>query len=151
MDTRQMVTELEAEIALLQQVRSLLAGAGGANLPRVAGAAPATRRGGRRPLSIEARERIAAAQRARWAKSKRAAKRAAKKAAKSTAKSSAKAASRPAAKKTAKRAAKKAGRKPAVKSTGRRTAAKKAPAKRVARKAAKSPAPPAAVETGQSS
>jgi len=133
MDTRQMLTELEAEIALLQQVRELLAGAGSATTGRVPATAPALRGGGRRPLSSEARERIAAAQRARWAKSKRAAKRAAKKAAKSSANSAAKSTGRGAAKKAAKKSARrgrKAAKKSAVKRVGRRSTAKKAPAKR---------------------
>ncbi len=162
MDTRQMVTELEAEIALLQQVRELLAGASSASrataTERAPATAPAVRSGkGRRPLSTEARERIAAAQRARWAKSKRAAKRAAKKAAKGSAKSAAKstgrAAAKKAAKKSAKRVVKKAAKKSAARKAVRKTAAKKAPAKRAMKKAARAAAPvtTTAAPAGQSS
>lgn len=144
MDTRQMLTELEAEIALLQQVRELLAGAGSATTGMAPATTPAVRGGGRRPLSTEARERIAAAQRARWAKSKRAAKRAAKKAAKSSANSATKRTGRGAAKKAAKKSVKRAGRKAAkksaVKRAGRKSAAKKAPAKRAMNRGARAAA-----------
>jgi len=60
MDTKQILTELDKEIALLTQIRALLTGTKSA--PK------------RRPLSAEARKRIADAQRKRWAKAKKAAK-----------------------------------------------------------------------------
>jgi topoisomerase IA-like protein len=70
MDITQLLASIESEIATLQQVRALLAGQDGRVLP---GRKP----GKKRVLSAEARERIAAAQRKRWAKQKRAAKKAA--------------------------------------------------------------------------
>ena len=75
MTTKEMVATLDAEIARLRQVQELLAGAARgservqAKVRLVPGAA--TTEGGtvakKRTLSPEARERIAAAQRARWA------------------------------------------------------------------------------------
>lgn len=70
MDTTSLLSSIESEISTLQQVRSLLAGQDG--LVR-RGPKP----GKKRTMSAEARERIAAAQRKRWAKQKRAAKKAA--------------------------------------------------------------------------
>jgi hypothetical protein len=77
MDTDNIVSEIDAEISRLHQVRALLTGTStsakrkpgrpaGASLPKKTQAV--------RTLSAEAREKIAAAQRARWAKSKKAAK-----------------------------------------------------------------------------
>jgi hypothetical protein len=64
-----MVEALDAEIARLEEARSLLAGA-----HTKAGAAK--RRGwgvsGKRTMSVDGRARIAAAQKKRWAKAKRA-------------------------------------------------------------------------------
>ncbi|MGB6130462.1 MAG: hypothetical protein WBG54_01685 [Acidobacteriaceae bacterium] len=62
METAEIVREIDAEIARLQEVRALLSGSASAG--RVA------RRPGKRVLSPEARARIAAAQRKRWAKQK---------------------------------------------------------------------------------
>jgi hypothetical protein len=62
------IAAVDEEIARLQQVRSILAGGGGFPGPFK------KRRGGKRTLSAEARERIAAAQRKRWAAQKKAAK-----------------------------------------------------------------------------
>lgn len=64
-----LVSSVDSEIAILQQVRALLAGQDG-HLRR--GRKP----GKKRTMSAEGRARIAAAQRARWAKQKRAAKKA---------------------------------------------------------------------------
>jgi hypothetical protein len=77
MDTNNIVSEIDAEISRLHQVRALLTGTSttakrkpgrpaGAGLPKKTKAV--------RTLSAEAREKIAAAQRARWAKSRKAAK-----------------------------------------------------------------------------
>jgi hypothetical protein len=64
MELNGIIAEIDREIATLLQIKSLL----GAEGPRVL-----RRSGGRkRTLSAEARERIAAAQRKRWAKQKRA-------------------------------------------------------------------------------
>lgn len=79
MDTPHLITELNAEIERLRQVRALLAGGGdGAGIRR--GRRPATsfayganRPRKRRVLSAAARAKIAAAQRKRWAKQKAAA------------------------------------------------------------------------------
>jgi len=62
MDTAQLISEIDAEISRLRQARALLAG--GHTINR------AKPRGGKRTLSAEARARIAAAQRKRWAKQK---------------------------------------------------------------------------------
>jgi hypothetical protein len=90
MDTRDIVSEIDAEIARLQQARDLLLGIDTTprkrGRPAKATAPKATsfnpegftkKAPKRRTLSAAARERIAAAQRTRWAKSKAAAKEAA--------------------------------------------------------------------------
>lgn len=66
MDTAQLISEVDSEISRLQQVRALLAGERSVNRAKP--------RGRRRTLSAEARAKIAAAQRKRWAKQKAAAK-----------------------------------------------------------------------------
>jgi hypothetical protein len=74
MDTSQLIAEIDAEIERLQQVKVLLTGS---TVKRSAGpskASAAAAPGKKRRLSPEARERIAAAQRRRWATVKRAAK-----------------------------------------------------------------------------
>jgi hypothetical protein len=67
MDNKSMVTAIDDEIARLKQVRSLL---GGGGFP---GPFKAKKRA-KRFMSTEARARIAAAQRKRWAAQKKAAK-----------------------------------------------------------------------------
>jgi hypothetical protein len=86
MDTEAIIAALDTEIARLKEVKALLAASNGNSLmgvpkrgpgrPKKAAsvAAPKERRG----ISPEARERIAAAQKARWAKVRKAAKKAAK-------------------------------------------------------------------------
>jgi hypothetical protein len=73
MEINTILAAIEAEIQRLQQARTLLAGDTGAKRgpgrPKGSAAGPKKRR-----LSPEARAKIAAAQRARWAKAKRAAK-----------------------------------------------------------------------------
>jgi len=71
MTTSEILSAIDSEIATLQQVRSLLAGAGprGVSAPFF-GSKPRKKR----IMSAEARERIAAAQRKRWAAQKKAAK-----------------------------------------------------------------------------
>lgn len=64
---------IDAEIAKLQQVRSLLSKTTGAD-GLVAKAASAPKKRAKRNLSPEARKRIADAQRKRWAAQKKAAK-----------------------------------------------------------------------------
>jgi hypothetical protein len=77
MNTNEILSQIDAEIARLQQVKSILSGATttkakrGPNKARVAPTPITTKR---RKISPEGRARIAAAQKARWAKSKKAAK-----------------------------------------------------------------------------
>jgi hypothetical protein len=88
MATKEMIEALDAEIARLQMARKLLLNGGVVAAPApvpikkaksaIAKHAAAEAPAGRRVLSEEARERIAAAQRKRWAAAKKAAKRAAK-------------------------------------------------------------------------
>ena len=80
MNIRDIVLEIDDEIIKLQQVKALLAGTSTTEMRKPGQAANASLAGKartKRTLSAEARERIAAAQRARWAKSKKAAKKAA--------------------------------------------------------------------------
>ena len=75
METRQILDEIEAEIARLTQVRNLLAGREGGTSFRYGtnrAANGISRK--KRVLSAEARARIAAAQKKRWAAQKKAAK-----------------------------------------------------------------------------
>ena len=58
MNTQEIVEAIEAQIQRLQRAKELISGTA------------TTRRAGRGPMSAEGRERIAAAQRARWAKSR---------------------------------------------------------------------------------
>ena len=83
MDTNHIVLEIDAEISRLQQARGLLAGANSAGKPKQRASASASPRNKKpvRTLSAAARARISAAQKARWAKSKRAAKKEARNAA----------------------------------------------------------------------
>jgi hypothetical protein len=81
MNIQDIVVEIDAEISKLQQVKALLSGISNTEMwkpGRPANASLAGKARTRRMLSAEARERIAAAQRARWAKSKKAAKKAAR-------------------------------------------------------------------------
>jgi hypothetical protein len=70
------LASLDEEIARLQQVRALLGAGGDAGIERNAARSVVTNGIGKRKrvMSAEARARIAAAQRARWAKQKKAAK-----------------------------------------------------------------------------
>lgn len=67
MDTQSIIAAVDQEIARLQQVRAILSGGGG-------GVPSPFRLRRKRVLSPEARAKIAAAQRKRWAAQKRAAK-----------------------------------------------------------------------------
>ena len=79
MDYQSIVSALDAEIARLQEVRALLVKNGKVDrIIRRSGAQKVTAtEPKKRVLSAEARAKIAAAQKKRWAKSKRAAKKAA--------------------------------------------------------------------------
>lgn len=71
MNTPDLIAEIDAEIARLEEVRKLLtAGAGTAGKQRRAGKRPV--KAAKRHLSPEARERIRQAQIKRWAKAKKA-------------------------------------------------------------------------------
>jgi hypothetical protein len=74
METSKIVAELDAEIARLQEVRALLVGGGLVGNGRRGRKAGARKK---RVLSAEARAKISAAQKKRWAKQKKAAKKAA--------------------------------------------------------------------------
>jgi hypothetical protein len=63
MDTARLLEEVENEISRLQQVATLLRGGDTKHSPK---------RRGRKPMSAEARAKIAAAQKKRWAKAKKA-------------------------------------------------------------------------------
>ena len=65
------LNEIDAEIARLQEVKKLLSSAGAASGNK---SATAARKRSKRKLSPDARERIAAAQRKRWAAQKKSAK-----------------------------------------------------------------------------
>ena len=82
MDRNNIVLEIDAEISRLQQARALLAGTN-AGKPKPRASASASLRNNKpvRTLSDAARAKISAAQKARWAKSKRAAKKEARNAA----------------------------------------------------------------------
>lgn len=75
MDTQKIVAEIDAEIFRLQQVKALLTGTKTAENRKSRRNSMAGSSRKKRNLSAEARERIAAAQRARWAESKKALKR----------------------------------------------------------------------------
>jgi hypothetical protein len=68
MSISDVIAEIDSEIARLQQARHLLSGAVSKRGP---GRPAATSTATRRPLSAAARAKIAAAQRARWAKHKK--------------------------------------------------------------------------------
>jgi hypothetical protein len=70
MNREQIIAALDEEIIRLQQVRTLLQSATGS---RLISAGVATKPVRKRILSAEARQRIAAAQKRRWAKQKAAA------------------------------------------------------------------------------
>jgi hypothetical protein len=79
MDTTEIIAQLDSEIARLEQVKSLLSGTAattttGAKRGRKPKNAPTPITTKRRTLSPEARARIVAAQKARWAKVRKAAK-----------------------------------------------------------------------------
>jgi hypothetical protein len=69
METESILAQIDAEIGRLQQVRAILNGTGTNGRKNRIAAKSAPKK---RQLSPEARARIAAAQRARWAKAKKA-------------------------------------------------------------------------------
>jgi hypothetical protein len=138
MNIQDIFAEIDAEISKLQKVKALLSGTSTAEnrKPHHPGHAKT-----RRTLSTEARERIAAAQRARWAKSKKAAAKAARiNAGASTAKKATTAGLR--ARKTKKRTLSAGARaKIAAAQKARWTKVRKAAKKAASAKAANKPAP----------
>jgi len=74
MDTRSLIAAIDAEISRLQQVKSLLSGTARTQNIKVPAAASASKPTIRRKMSAAARAKIAAAQRARWAKFRKSAK-----------------------------------------------------------------------------
>jgi hypothetical protein len=73
MDTKHILSQIDAEIATLQQARALLTGTGKKQAGRPKSVAPSTVQP-KRTMSPEARARIAEAQKKRWAAAKKAAK-----------------------------------------------------------------------------
>jgi len=69
MSREQILAAIDEEISKLQQVRKLLQGSGSSKL--VSGFSKSGKPRVKRVLSAEARQRIAAAQKRRWAKQKR--------------------------------------------------------------------------------
>jgi hypothetical protein len=74
MDTRSLIAAIDAEISRLQQVKSLLSGTARTRNIKLPAAAKSSKPTKRRKLSVAARAKIAAAQRARWAKFRKSAK-----------------------------------------------------------------------------
>jgi len=78
MDTKEIIAQIDTEIARLQQVKGILSASttNTAKLgrPKKAGIKVAALKTAKRTLSTEARAKIAAAQKARWAKAKKTAK-----------------------------------------------------------------------------
>ncbi len=74
MNTKEILDHINSEIARLQQVKSLLQGSSNGSTRGSAasanGSSPKVK--GKRVLSVEARKKIAAAQRKRWAKARKA-------------------------------------------------------------------------------
>jgi hypothetical protein len=77
MDTKEIIAQIDSEIARLQEARSILSNTTGTKAkrgPNKARLAIVPVISPKRTMSAEGRARIAAAQKARWAKAKRAAK-----------------------------------------------------------------------------
>ena len=68
METQDILAQIDAEIGRLQQVRAILTGTAKNGRKNKIAAKSAPKK---RPLSPEARARIAAAQKARWAKARK--------------------------------------------------------------------------------
>ncbi len=74
MDTRSLIAAIDAEISRLQQVKALLSGPARTQHTNPHPAATALKSTKRHRMSATARNKIAAAQRARWAKFRKSAK-----------------------------------------------------------------------------
>jgi hypothetical protein len=73
LNTKEILEHINSEISRLQQVRALLQGATNGHKKASVSGSSAPKVKGKRVLSVEARKKIAAAQRRRWAKAKKAA------------------------------------------------------------------------------
>jgi hypothetical protein len=73
LDTKEILEHINREISRLQQVKALLQGSTNARGKSSANGSASTKTKGKRLLSPEARKKIAAAQRRRWAKAKKSA------------------------------------------------------------------------------
>ena len=71
MDDQSIIAAIDAELARLEKVRELLRNMGGTSDAVVRGTRAGKKSARKRVLSAEARARIAAAQKRRWAKSKK--------------------------------------------------------------------------------
>jgi hypothetical protein len=69
MSRENIIAAIDEEISKLQQARKMLQSSGGSKL--TSGITAGSKPRGRRTLSAEARQRIAAAQKRRWAKQKK--------------------------------------------------------------------------------
>lgn len=72
MDTKTLIASIDAEIARLEKVKSLLTGASTTTAKKASKSGKAATKTAKRTLSPEALERIREGQRKRWAKAKRA-------------------------------------------------------------------------------
>jgi hypothetical protein len=72
LNTKEILEHINGEISRLQQVKLLLQGSTNGHT-RNAGSVNGSKVKGKRVLSVEARKKIAAAQRRRWAKARKAA------------------------------------------------------------------------------
>jgi hypothetical protein len=72
LNTKEILEHINGEISRLQQVKALLQGSTNGH-SRSAGSVNGAAPKGKRVLSVEARKKIAAAQRKRWAKARKAA------------------------------------------------------------------------------
>jgi hypothetical protein len=73
LNTKEILDHINGEISRLQQVKALLQGATNGHSKTSANGSAAPKGRGKRVLSPEARKKIAAAQRRRWAKARKAA------------------------------------------------------------------------------
>jgi hypothetical protein len=71
LNTKEILEHINSEISRLQQVRALLQGTTNGHKKASATGSSTSKGKGKRVLSVEARKKIAAAQRRRWAKAKR--------------------------------------------------------------------------------
>jgi hypothetical protein len=73
LNTKEILEHINDEISRLQQVKALLLGSSNGHSRSTVSGSAAPKVKGKRVLSVEARKKIAAAQRRRWAKARKAA------------------------------------------------------------------------------